>query len=72
MQMTSSALLNGMDPFPMLAIHDRDDAEATFAHLEHLMEHVPQVETIATSGLGHTRILRNQEVIEKVKDFLRT
>ena len=69
-KISSADLLNNMEKFPMLAVHDRDDQDAAFAHLEFLRDRVPHVEIMVTTELGHTRILRNAEVISRVKDFL--
>ncbi len=71
-QMTSADLLNEMEKFPVLAIHDRDDKDAVFEHLEFMKNTAPHVETFVTEGLGHNRILRNEEVIERIRQFLST
>ena len=67
---SSADLIKDMPPFPMLAVHDRDDKDAGIEHVEYLLKQVPAVESHITSGLGHTRILRNAEVIDRIKTFL--
>ena len=55
---------------PVLIIHDKDDRDAPFHHAEKLKEKLPKAEFIVTQGLGHNRILRDEEVIKKVISFI--
>lgn len=54
---------------PVLVIHDRDDLEAPIYHAERLVESMPHAQQFFTTNLGHTRIMRNQEVIDRVVEF---
>lgn len=55
---------------PVLIIHDKDDRDAPFHHAEKLKEGLPKAELYVTQGLGHNRILRDNEVIKKVVNFI--
>jgi pimeloyl-ACP methyl ester carboxylesterase len=54
---------------PLLVIHDRADREAPFAGGEALAR-AWGARLIATDGLGHTRILRNEQVVAQAAEFL--
>lgn len=58
------------EDFSYLIVHDKNDSEAAIFHAETLMESAPQAKTFFSEGLGHTRILRDKEIIEKVTSFL--
>lgn len=55
---------------PVLVIHDLDDGEIPWADAEKLVNHALQAELLTTKGQGHTRILRNSEVILAARSFL--
>jgi pimeloyl-ACP methyl ester carboxylesterase len=55
----------------LLVIHDRDDREIPFAQGEQLAAAWPNAQLLATSGLGHRRILRDETVIAAAVDALR-
>jgi pimeloyl-ACP methyl ester carboxylesterase len=55
---------------PLLVIHDLDDREVPFAKGERLAESWPGAELWVTEGLGHTRILRDPEVLSRVVHFV--
>ena len=70
---SSFTLLNWIQPppeIPVLIIHDKDDRDAPYHHAEILKEKLPKAELFVTQGLGHNRILRNNEVIKKVINFI--
>ncbi|MEN8248915.1 MAG: alpha/beta hydrolase [Bacteroidota bacterium] len=50
----------------LLLVHDENDRDVPFYHAELMLERCPSARTIFTSGMGHTRILRNDEVIGKM------
>lgn len=54
----------------LLVIHDRGDREVPFHHGERLAATWPQAKLHATTGLGHRRILRDDQVITEAVDFL--
>jgi pimeloyl-ACP methyl ester carboxylesterase len=54
---------------PLFVIHDRADREAPFAGGEALAR-AWEARLIATDGLGHTRILRDAQVVAQAAEFL--
>lgn len=50
----------------LLLVHDKNDRDVPFYHAELMLERYPSAITIFTSGQGHTRILRNEEVINNI------
>lgn len=56
---------------PLLVIHDRTDREAPLAGGEALARSWPGARLLATEGLGHTRILWDEEVVSAATAFLR-
>jgi pimeloyl-ACP methyl ester carboxylesterase len=55
---------------PLLVIHDRDDITVPFSNGADIARSWPGARLVETSGLGHSDILRDQEVITRVIDFL--
>lgn len=58
--------------FNLLIVHDEDDREVSMDHPSELIKIFPRAELYKTSGLGHTRILRDNEVIREVVTFIRS
>lgn len=56
--------------FNLLLVHDEDDQEVSMEHPHELIKIFPRAQLYKTSGLGHTRILRNDEVIRTVVTFI--
>lgn len=56
----------------LLIVHDENDQEVSMDHPVELMKIFPRAALYKTSGLGHTRILRDNEVIKKVVTFIRS
>jgi pimeloyl-ACP methyl ester carboxylesterase len=56
---------------PALIVHDRGDRPNPFRHGEALAADWPNAELLATTGLGHRKVLSNPAVIAKVTDFLK-
>jgi pimeloyl-ACP methyl ester carboxylesterase len=56
----------------LLVVHDREDREVRFHHGERLAALWPDAELIATTGLGHRRVLRDDTVIAAVVTHLAT
>lgn len=56
----------------LLLVHDDQDDEVSIEHAYALLKHYPQATLFRTNGLGHTRILRDEKVIEKCLSFLKT
>jgi fermentation-respiration switch protein FrsA (DUF1100 family) len=58
-------------PLPLLIVQDEDDTEVIPRHATELKAAYPSAILYQTSGLGHTRILRDEKVIARSIDFLR-
>ena len=57
-------------PLNLLLIHDEEDKEAIIRHSEELIKVFPAARLIRTKGLGHTRILKDDTVIETCLRFI--
>ena len=55
---------------PTLIVHDLDDKEVNWAGSEKISKQWSHSFLMTTKGLGHYRILRNPDVIEKITSFL--
>jgi pimeloyl-ACP methyl ester carboxylesterase len=55
---------------PALIVHDRDDREVPFGDAERLAARWRSATLMATSGLGHRRILKDDRVIRRAVDFI--
>ena len=58
-------------PIDLLLIHDANDKEVNVRQAEHLVQIYPGAKLIKTSGLGHTRILKDDQVIRECVTFVR-
>jgi pimeloyl-ACP methyl ester carboxylesterase len=54
----------------LLVVHDKSDREVSFANAEQLAAIWPQATLHATAGLGHRRILRDDDVITRAVAFI--
>jgi pimeloyl-ACP methyl ester carboxylesterase len=57
---------------PVLVIHDNDDPEVSVKAGIHIHENLENGNLFLTDGLGHRKILGNQNVINKIFDFTKT
>lgn len=57
---------------PVLVIHDKDDNDVAVKTAYNIDKHLENSELIITEGLGHRKILGNEIVINKIKEFLKT
>ena len=57
-------------PLNLLLIHDEEDKEAVMRNAEELIKVYPFARLIRTKGLGHTRILKDDTVIETCLRFV--
>jgi len=55
---------------PALVIHDADDLDVPWQEGQLIADAWKDAEFISTSGLGHRRILRDPEVIQKTVEFI--
>jgi len=56
---------------PVLIIHDNDDPEVPVKAGLHINDHIKNGALFLTDGLGHRKILGNQNVIKKIIKFIR-
>ncbi len=55
--------------FPFLVIHDRDDKVVAYNQGEGYANNLLDVEFVTTEGLGHRRILKEPEIMNKIIEF---
>ncbi len=55
---------------PLLVVHDRDDTDVPYREGEALAAAWPGSVMKTTTGLGHTRIIRDEEVVRAVVEFI--
>lgn len=59
------------EPIEVLLIQDENDKEVNIIHAEELMKAYPSARLIQTKKLGHTRILKDNDVIRNCVTFVR-
>jgi pimeloyl-ACP methyl ester carboxylesterase len=64
-------LVGNRDAQSALVVHDREDREVNFEHGERLAALWPNATLHATTGLGHRRILRDEDVLRLATNLLR-
>jgi len=57
-------------PVDLLMVHDEEDAEVSISQAEALVDLYPSATLMRTTGLGHTRILRDDGVIQACVTFV--
>lgn len=67
---SSEVLAEHLGPFNLLLIHDKNDKEVGIDQAEALKALVPGAEMMVTTLLGHTRILRNDLVVDRSLSFV--
>jgi pimeloyl-ACP methyl ester carboxylesterase len=60
----------GESDVPALVVHDADDAEVDYGDAARITEAWPGASLVTTRGLGHQRILRDGEVVQRVVSWL--
>lgn len=55
----------------LLLVHDEDDEEVPIRHAHELIKRYPRAVLYRTSGLGHTRILKDEGVIKRCLSFIK-
>lgn len=55
---------------PLLIIHDRDDAEVSYAGSQDLAAAWPQARLVTTTEFGHRRLLREESVVAQAVAFV--
>ena len=54
----------------LLLVHDEGDKEVSIRHPQALLEQFPRGKLLQTKGLGHNRILKDEDVIRQVVTFI--
>lgn len=54
----------------LLLVHDEGDKDVTIDHPKELVKRFPKAQLIQTKGLGHTRILKDNNVIQDIVTFI--
>lgn len=67
---TAEHVIQHIKNYPLMLIYDEDDIEVKIEHAEALVKKYPEAVFIKMKGLGHTRILKDEQVIEKSLDFI--
>jgi len=68
----SALRLAGETDIKALVVHDKRDSQVAFNHAERIAAAFKNSELYATEGLGHTRILNDKKVVEKVMAFVKS
>lgn len=68
--LSAAKLAESIPHIPVLLIHDKNDHEVKIKNLYTLKEKIEYASTFITEGLSHTRVLRNDAVIQRIVDFL--
>ena len=55
---------------PILVIHDTEDADVPVSCAHHIRQNLEQGEILITNGLGHSRILKDTKVINRILEFI--
>lgn len=69
-QFELATLLGDVDAVPMLIVHDRADRQTSFMDSRRLADSLPQASLVATRGLGHQRLLKDDAVVHTVLAFV--
>lgn len=59
-------------PLNLLLVHDEHDKDVPIEHAETLIKLYPDAQLYRTSGLGHTRILKDESVIKDCLKFIQS
>ncbi|MEL1248761.1 alpha/beta hydrolase [Flavobacterium helocola] len=55
---------------PVFVIHDKDDDDVSVKAAYNIQKHLKQSEIMITEGLGHRKILGDETVIQKIREFI--
>ncbi len=69
-EITMYVMSEKIDPLPILIVHDEDDKEVHIHQADALKSKLEYPEFLRTKGLGHMRILKDKQVIEKCLSFV--
>ncbi|UII23052.1 alpha/beta fold hydrolase [Fulvivirga ligni] len=68
---SASYIVQSLRPVDLLLIHDEDDPEVGIENPEAILSLYPSATLVKTQGLGHTRILKDEKVIEACLNYLK-
>ncbi|MFN3840364.1 MAG: alpha/beta hydrolase [Cyclobacteriaceae bacterium] len=57
-------------PMELLLVHDEDDKDVSINHPLVIQKAYPRAQLLRTMGLGHTRLLKDNEVIRQIVTFV--
>lgn len=58
-------------PIDLLMVQDEDDRDVYMLHAIELQKVYPSAKLMKTTGLGHNRILKDEQVIQKIIEFIK-
>ncbi len=67
---SARALAEDIKNLPILLIHDEEDREVPIQHPLAFQKVKPEAKLITTKGLGHTRILKDEKVVDETISFI--
>lgn len=70
-QLTASHAISFIEDIDLLIIHDEDDPEVSMRNPLAIIEKYPAARLVTTQNLGHTRILKDEAVINSTLVFLK-
>ncbi len=70
MESYSSHVVAQFVTIPTLIVHDQDDDEVSVKAAYSIHEHLRNSELLITEGLGHRKILGDEKVLQRIREFL--
>ena len=70
MESYSSHVVAQFVTIPTLIVHDQDDDEVSVKAAYSIHKHLLNSELLITEGLGHRKILGDEKVLQRIKEFL--
>lgn len=59
-------------PVNLLVVQDEDDTDVIYQHAVELLKVYPAAKLLKTTGLGHSRILKDDQVIDRCVEFIKS
>jgi esterase/lipase len=59
-------------PINLMVVQDEDDTDVIYQHAVELLKVYPSAKLLKTTGLGHSRVLKDDEVIAHCVDFIKS
>ena len=63
---SASEAIKEIDLSSLYLVHDEQDKDVSIEHAKLMKENYPEAKTYFTTGLGHTRILRDETVVNEL------